>query len=148
MSDKSKKEDYTIYPLLRDPDSQEYQEVGENLLKPPFVYGLIGTRFVGKCFGIDTPIKMFDKSIKKVQDIKVGDKLLGDDEEERIVESVCEGVEQMYIVKQEGGITYRVNKSHILSLINEESEKIDINIEEYLQSDLYLYGYKIVDGVI
>ena len=48
MSDKSKKEDYTIYPLLRDPDSQEYQEVGENLLKPPFVYGLIGTRFVGK----------------------------------------------------------------------------------------------------
>ena len=45
MSDKSKKEDYTIYPLLRDPDSQEYQEVGENLLKPPFVYGLIGTRF-------------------------------------------------------------------------------------------------------
>ena len=148
MSDKSKKEDYTIYPLLRDPDAQEYQEVGENLLKPSFVYGLIGTRFVGKCFGIDTPIKMFDKSIKKVQDIKVGDKLLGDDEEERIVESVCEGVEQMYIVKQEGGITYRVNKSHILSLINEESEKIDINIEEYLQSDLYLYGYKIVDGVI
>jgi hypothetical protein len=48
MTDKTKKEDYTINPILRDPESQEYQEVGKNLLKPPFVYGIIGTRMVGK----------------------------------------------------------------------------------------------------
>lgn len=41
-------EDYNIYPILKDPEEQEYQPIGEKLLKPPFVYALIGTRMVGK----------------------------------------------------------------------------------------------------
>ena len=33
----------------------------------------------GKCHAVDTPILMFDGSIKLVQDIQVGDYLMGDD---------------------------------------------------------------------
>ena len=33
----------------------------------------------GKCFGIDTPIMLFDGGIKLVQHIVPGDRLMGDD---------------------------------------------------------------------
>jgi hypothetical protein len=50
MDDKetNKNEDYQIYPILKDPEEQEYIPIGDRLLKPPFVYALIGTRMVGK----------------------------------------------------------------------------------------------------
>ena len=38
----------------------------------------------GKCLGKDTPIMMYDGSIKMVQDIKVGDKIMGDDSKKEI----------------------------------------------------------------
>ena len=41
----------------------------------------------GKCLGYNTPILMFDGSIKMVQDIKTGDKLMGDDSIERNVQN-------------------------------------------------------------
>ena len=41
-------EDYKVLPLLKDPDEYDYIDVGENLLKPPFCMGIVGSRFVGK----------------------------------------------------------------------------------------------------
>lgn len=70
----------------------------------------------GKCLGIDTPILMFDGSIKMVQDIIVGDKLMGDDSTSRTVLSLARGNELLYKIKQEYGNDYIVNESHILSL--------------------------------
>jgi hypothetical protein len=49
----------------------------------------------GKCLKIDTEIVMFDGSIKKVQDVKVGDKLMGDDSTERNVLGLARGIEPM-----------------------------------------------------
>ena len=51
---------------------------------------------VGKCLGKDTPVIMFDGSIKKVQDVIVGDVLMGDDSTPRNVLSTCTGVENLY----------------------------------------------------
>ena len=48
MESNDENADYKLYPILRDPDEQIYKPVGDKMLKPPFVYGLIGTRFVGK----------------------------------------------------------------------------------------------------
>ena len=70
----------------------------------------------GKCHGINTPIIMFDGSIKMVQDIKTGDLLMGDDSTPRKVLSLATGQEQMYRISQSIGEDYIVNESHILSL--------------------------------
>jgi superfamily II DNA or RNA helicase len=109
----------------------------------------------GKCLGVNTPILMYDGSIKLVQNILIGDKLMGDNSEPRIVLNLSSGIEQMYKVIQEYGDSYIVNKSHILSLYNSKLNKVvDISITDYLELDKintidtdllnidYLYGYR------
>ena len=51
-----------------------------------------------------------------VQDIKVGDKIMGDDSKERNILSLARGRETMYKVIPTKGDSYIVNESHILSL--------------------------------
>lgn len=70
----------------------------------------------GKCLGLDTEILMFDGNIKKVQDIKVGDKIMGDDSTERNILSICTGKEQMYKISYNENEYFKANESHILSL--------------------------------
>ena len=70
----------------------------------------------GKCIKFDTEIMMFDGSIKKVQDIKVGDKLMGDDSTERNVIGLARGIEPMYEIKLSDGDSFTCNESHILCL--------------------------------
>lgn len=92
---------------------------------------------VGKCFGKDTPIRMFDGSVKLVQDIVEGDVLMGDDSTPRTVLSTVKGREELFEVIQSKRNNYVVNKSHILSLIKTGTEeKIDIPLEEYLGDSL------------
>lgn len=78
--------------------------------------GLIGKPGVGKCLGKDTPIIMYDGSIKMVQHIKSGDKIMGDDSTPRNVLSICSGKETLYLINQSYGDNYIVNESHIISL--------------------------------
>lgn len=51
-----------------------------------------------RCFGKGTEILMYDGSIKKVEDIVVGDKVMGDDSTPRNVLSLARGREMMYKV--------------------------------------------------
>lgn len=100
-----------------------YQEPIQMLLKnyistfTPYdnilLYHQTGT---GKCHAINTPILMYDGTIKKVQDIKVGDYLMGDDSTPRKVLSLASGTDRMYDVIPEKGESYRVNEEHILCL--------------------------------
>jgi superfamily II DNA or RNA helicase len=95
----------------------------------------------GKCLAKDTGIIMYDGSIKKVQDIVVGDLLMGDDSGPRTVLSLGRGREIMYRISSENGSSYIVNKSHILSLKynnpndkeNSKDKVIDISVENYLK---------------
>ena len=70
----------------------------------------------GKCMKIDTPIIMYDGKVKMVQDVKVGDQLMGDDSKPRNVLSLARGRETMYRITPKKGDPYVVNESHILSL--------------------------------
>ena len=70
----------------------------------------------GKCLGKGTKVLMYDLSTKNVEDVKVGDQLMGPDGTPRNVLSIARGREQMYWVRQVKGMDYRVNESHILSL--------------------------------
>ena len=70
----------------------------------------------GKCMKRDTPILMYDGSIKKVQDIIVGEKLMGDDSTSRTVQSLGTGRDIMYEIKTHRGESFVVNSDHILCL--------------------------------
>ena len=70
----------------------------------------------GKCHAKDTPIMMADGNIKYVQDIQVGDLLMGDDSKPRKVLSLARGRDHMYDIIPIKGEKYRVNQEHILCL--------------------------------
>lgn len=88
----------------------------------------------GKCLGKDTPILMYDGTIKMVQDVRVGDVLMGDDSTPRNVLSLARGKETMVEIKQiDTENKFITNISHILSLKHSISDEIlDLSIEEYL----------------
>lgn len=77
---------------------------------------------LGKCNAYNTPILMYDGSIKMVQDIKVGELLMGDDSTPRTVLSLARGQDEMYDIIPVKGEKYTVNKEHILCLKNTKKE--------------------------
>jgi len=91
----------------------------------------------GKCLGKNTPILMYDGTIKMVQNIEVGDIIMGDDSTPRNVLSLARGREKMYKIRDISSpkidISYTVNASHILCVREPESTiTADISISEYL----------------
>jgi superfamily II DNA or RNA helicase len=94
----------------------------------------------GKCLGINTPILMFDGSIKMVQDVQVGDVLMGDDSTPRNVLTLARGREKMYRISASDDEEYTVNESHILSLkvsrtyskAYVEGDVHDISVKDYI----------------
>ncbi len=77
------------------------------------IYHRLGS---GKCQKIDTPIIMFDGSIKKIQDIEVGELLMGPDSKPRKVLSLARGQDMMYEVIPQKGETYTFTSEHVLRL--------------------------------
>jgi len=110
------------------------------------------TNILYGCFGQNVPILLFDKTTKMSQDICIGDKLLGDDFTERIVQDVMEGHDDIFEIKQTNGINYVVNSKHTLLLkhilTDEEHMILEISTEQFMSlNHLYknmLLGYKIL----
>jgi superfamily II DNA or RNA helicase len=130
----------------------------------------------GKCLGRDTPVMMYDGTIRMVQDIQVGEYIMGDDSTPRTVLSTCSGTEQMYRVVPTKGDPYVVNESHILSLklstndAKKNGQVVDISVKDFLNLppgprrnmkgyrvpihfeekevpfDPYMFGYWLGDG--
>jgi DNA polymerase III delta prime subunit len=76
----------------------------------------LGPTGSGKCLARNTPVLMFNGTIKRVEDILVGDLLMGPDSTPRRVLSLAHGWDEMYNVIPKRGDSYQVNKPHILSL--------------------------------
>jgi P4 family phage/plasmid primase-like protien len=68
------------------------------------------------CHALGTPIMMFDGTSKKVEEVVVGDKLMGDDSTERNVKQLFRGYSDMYEIKPAKGNPFVVNGKHVLSL--------------------------------
>lgn len=68
----------------------------------------------GKCFAKGTRIVMFDGSIKCIEDIRVGDQVMGIDNTPRTILNLHSGVDQMYYVQQNQSLDYVVNSEHEL----------------------------------
>lgn len=131
------------------PDYDYQMKTVEELLKRGQMIAQVATGG-GKCLGKDTPVMMFDGSIKAVQDIQVGDLLMGPDSTPRTVLSTCVGQSELYKVTPTKGDSYVVNDAHILSLKktsrgyrgkNRDGEKypkgevVNINVVEYLKQN-------------
>ena len=113
---------------------------------------------MGKCHRAGTPILMFDGAIKKVEDIVVGDLLMGPDSTPRRVLALGNGEDEMYKVIPRKGDPYTVNSEHILSLkITKGATKgsgnngskyiagtvVDISVKDYLsRSDTFKHCAK------
>lgn len=110
--------------------------------------GLVGapTRY-GKCLLEGTPVIMFDGSVKYVEDIVVGDLLMGPDLKKRTVTALGRGKEKAYSIaitsldSREGIYsTLRCNESHILSLIaTEDIEKFNVKKGDIFNIDVKTY---------
>jgi hypothetical protein len=65
----------------------------------------------GKCLGRGTPVIMYDMTIKNVEDICVGDILLGPNGEKKHVTSIASGREEMFrVTPKRGGEAFTCNK--------------------------------------
>jgi len=105
---------------------------------------------MGKCLGKGTKVLMYSGELKNVEDIQIGEQLMGDDSTPRTVLSLASGREEMYWVRQNKGIDYRVNKSHILSLKRSRNEGkhkhgdiLNIEVSDYIKkSNKFKSNYK------
>ena len=71
----------------------------------------------GKCFGKGTRIRMADNTIKKIEDIKIGDMVMSPNSEPpKQVLSTCSGKEQLYRIHSNMRDDFVVNESHIMYL--------------------------------
>lgn len=69
------------------------------------------------CHAVDTAIKMYNGTNKLVQDVVVGDQLMGDDNTPRIVKELFRGKDIMYRVSlTRGEESFVVNENHVLSI--------------------------------
>jgi hypothetical protein len=98
---------------------QIIQMMGQQIRNPKAkgnMLGLWGPPGNGKCFAKDTQILMFDGTYKNVQDIQVGEVIMGDDSKPRNVLSLGRGIDDMYEISPNKGESYTVNSEHILCL--------------------------------
>jgi len=68
------------------------------------------------CHAFDTDIMMVDGTTKKVQDITIGDRIMGDDSKERNVLELKHGFSDMYELTNIKGEKFTVNGDHVLCL--------------------------------
>lgn len=108
---------------------------------------------IGKpgCFGKGTKVLMHNGTFKSVEDIEVGDLVMGDDSTPREVQELRRGYEKLYTITPPFGKPITVNEDHILSLVNTvNSEMIDISLRDWLKKgndfhNQYLWCHTSVD---
>lgn len=98
----------------------------------------------GKSLYRGTKVLMYDGHYKQIQDVEVGDQLMGKDSTPRNVLSLGNGREEMFKVTPVRGESFVCNKSHILSVVQYQETKCKgkksrtphytaINLSDYLK---------------
>ena len=92
----------------------------------------------GKCLKIGEQILMYDGTFKKVEDVKIGDLIMGDDSTPRTVLSLGNGIDPTYKITTVKGESFYCNADHILCLkrTNDGTKKageiVEVTVKEYL----------------
>lgn len=114
---------------LKSPDGFKYcftVDTGKIILRSKGKIFITGNSGVGKCLAPGTMIRMADFSLKPVEEIKIGDRVLRPDGGFNTVLNLSSGNDTMYEIKQSMGMTYTINSSHILSLKTYEDSSHNI----------------------
>ena len=121
---------------LRDYQQPVYQKTLNHLKESKCHGGILSVYCgYGKCLGKGSEVFMYDESTKKVEDIQVGDLLMGNDMEPRKVLSLARGKEDMYMIQTPDNFQYSVNRSHILVLKRpDENKYVQITVSEHLST--------------
>lgn len=101
-----------------------------------------------KCFGKGTRIRMYDGSIKNVEDIGNGELVMGNDSTARLTYGSTSGKEEMFRIIPKKGKPWECNVSHILSLkwcLNRGNKKrgwaaksvVNITVRDFLKLQPY-----------
>ena len=86
------------------------------------------------CHAKGQGILMFNGTIKPIEEIEVGDLVMGPDSLPRLVKKLFRGFDMMYQILPVKGQSFVVNSQHILTLIHTETgELTDVSVKIYLQ---------------
>ena len=96
------------------------------------------------CHAFNTEIMMFNGHLKKVQDIVIGDKLMGDDYTERNVIELKRGFGKMYNFSGIGFKSFIVNDEHILCL---KQKKLDLDSSSDSILQISVKDFLLLDNV-
>ena len=110
-----------------------------NLLEPHGQFG---------CLAPETKILMWDGTIKEAKDVKINDKLVGDDGNPRTVLKTTNGIDDMYEIKEINGNKVIVNSQHILTLYFNKNMEIIWKESNYSWGMMYFDNEKIKQKTI
>jgi len=113
------------------------QEALEQGVKRILILGAFG---LGKCLVKGTEVLTYSGDSKKVENVKIGDLLMGDDNKPRKVLFLGSGVENSYKITLRNGDSFSCNESHILSFIVsnrvqglQKGDRLEISVGDYLK---------------
>lgn len=109
---------------------------------------MIASRGTGKCFGKGTKVMMYDGGLKNVEDVIIGDLLMGPDSRPRKVVKLSSGVDDLYQVVQNYGISYTVTGNHVLSLKRNSGASFHGSIDTRSDSGNYIPNYPQYGAIV
>lgn len=99
-----------------------------------FIINILTTKNMStKGFAIDTKVLCYDGSVKLVQELKLGDELMGDDNTPRTITEISCDKSKMYEIIPKRGTPYVIAKNHSLILVNKGLRKPTKNNPEYVK---------------
>lgn len=112
---------------------RDYQEGGAHALLKAQQGILRGKTGSGKCLGEGTLVLKMDATLEAVENLKVGDVLIGPDSQPRTITSTTIGYDQLYSVKSEHDSLWVCNGDHILTLFDVRTLKLtDMTVVDFL----------------
>lgn len=122
---------FQLRPYQRDAVESAKEEL-KKCVDPILIEGATG------CHEKGHPILMHDGSIKKVEDINVGDVVMGVNSSPKTVTSLARGVDDMYLIIPTKGEPFIINGGHILNLYvtprtkGKKPNYVNMSVNEYL----------------
>lgn len=89
---------------------------------------------MGKCLLKGSKVRMFDGGLKMVEELRIGDTLMGPDSKKRTITQLYNDFCDMYKIEQKKGIDYIVTENHVLSLKKcGDNNNYLMSVSEYLK---------------
>ena len=119
------------------PDPQPGMTAEQLAYCRPHYHPLDVVLFIGaaRCLTPETEVMMYDGSTRRVDELKVGDVLLGPDSLPRHVVDVNKGQDYIYEIRSDKGMTWRCSRDHELNLRSKDGKHYRIPLKQYLCLD-------------